>query len=306
MDRFESMTTFAAVVECGSLSAAGRRLGMPLATVSRKLSELEQHLRTRLLNRSSRRISLTDAGRAYLGACERILHDLGEAERAASGEYSSPRGQLNVTAPIVLGRIHLLPIAAEFLQVYPDIDVRIILSDRMANLVEETVDVAVRVGELPDSSLVATRVGAIRRVVCGSPAYLARRGIPKHPSELRSHDCVSFEGLSAPREWSFKGPKGPFPVALHSRLVVNTAEAAIDAAVASVGVTRVLSYQVAAAESAGALVRVLQPFEPRPTPINLVYAGQPTLPLKVRAFLEFSAPRLKTRLNSLAASGESS
>ena len=203
MDRLESMSILVTAVEAGSLSAAARRLGMPLATVSRKVSELEAHLKTRLLNRSSRRLTLTDAGRSYVAACKRILEDVGEAERAASGEYSAPKGDLIITAPIVFGRLHVLPVVTEFLKAYPDIDIRIVLADRVVNLLEEHVDLAVRIGELPDSSLVATRVGAIRRVVCGSPAYFAARGTPKHPSELGTHDCVTFEGLMSPDAWTF-------------------------------------------------------------------------------------------------------
>jgi DNA-binding transcriptional LysR family regulator len=169
MDRLESMATLLAAVEAGSLSGASRKLGMPLATVSRKVSELETHLRVRLLNRSSRRLTLTDAGRSYVAACKRILEDIGAAERAAAGEYSAPRGELIMTAPIVFGRLHVLPVVIAFLEAYPEIDVRLALADRVINLLEDHVDLALRIGELPDSSLVATRLGAIRRVVCASP-----------------------------------------------------------------------------------------------------------------------------------------
>ena len=158
---------------------------MPLATVSRKVSELEAHLRTRLLNRTSRRLTLTDAGRSYVAACRRILEDIGEAERAAAGEYSAPQGDLIITAPIVFGRLHVLPVVIEFLAAYPDIDVRLVLADRVVNLLEDHVDLAVRIGDLPDSSLVATRVGSIRRVVCGSPAYFARARHADEPRRAR-------------------------------------------------------------------------------------------------------------------------
>lgn len=296
MDRLESMSTLVAAVEAGSLSAASRKLGMPLATVSRKVSELEAHLRTRLVNRTSRRLTLTDAGRSYVAACKRILDDIGEAERAATGEYVAPRGDLIVTAPIVFGRLHVLPVAIEFLKAYPEIDIRLALSDRVVNLHEDEVDLAIRIGELPDSSLLATRVGAIRRVVCGSPDYFAARGAPKRPEELSRHDCITFHGLTSPDRWQFEQGKSTVSVPIHSRLIVNTAEAAIDAAIASVGVTRVLCYQVADALRAGTLVLVLQEFEPAPWPVSLVYAGQGLLPLKLRAFIDFAAPRLKARL----------
>ena len=296
MDRFESMSTLLAAVEGGSLSAASRKLGMPLATVSRKVSELEAHLRTRLINRTSRRLMLTDAGRSYVAACKRILEDVGEAERAAAGEYMAPRGDLTVTAPIVFGRLHVLPVVIEFLKAYPDIDIRVALADRVVNLREDDIDLAIRIGELPDSSLVATRVGAIRRVVCGSPAYFAQRDTPKNPGELSTHDCITFEGLMSPDTWKFPVGKSTVSVAVHSRLIVNTAEAAIDAAIAEVGITRVLSYQVASALRAGTLALALREFEPKPWPVSLVYAGQGLLPLKLRAFLDFAAPRLKARL----------
>ena len=297
MDRLESMSILVTAVESGSLSAAARRLGTPLATVSRKVSELEAHLKTRLLNRSSRRLTLTDAGRSYVEACRRILEEVGEAERAASGEYGAPKGDLIITAPIVFGRLHVLPVAIEFLKAFPDIDIRMMLTDRVVNLLEDHVDLAVRIGELPDSSLVATRVGSIRRVVCGSPAYFAERGLPKSPGELGTHDCVTFEGLMSADAWTFTIGKSDASVAIHSRLVVNTAEAAIEAAIAGVGITRVLSYQVAAAMRAGALAVALQEFEPAPWPVSLVYTGGRLLPLKLRAFLDFAAPRLKATLS---------
>jgi DNA-binding transcriptional LysR family regulator len=296
MDRFEAMSTLLSAVEAGSLSAASRKLGMPLATVSRKVSELEAHLRTRLVNRTSRRLTLTDAGRSYIVACKRILDDIGEAERAAAGEYIAPRGDLTITAPVVFGRLHVLPVAIEFLGAYPDVDIRVALADRVVNLQEDDVDLAIRIGELPDSGLIATRVGSIRRVICGSPAYFARRGTPKSPGELGVHDCISFEGLTSPDGWKFTVGKSTVSVAVRSRLVVNTAEAAVDAATAAVGVTRVLSYQVASALRAGTLALVLQRFEPPPWPVSLVHAGGGLLPLKLRAFLDFAAPRLKARL----------
>lgn len=296
MDRFEAMSILVAAVEAGSLSAAARRLGMPLATVSRKVSALETHLKTRLLNRSSRKLTLTDAGRTYVANCRRILEDVGEAERAAAGEYSAPRGDLIISAPIVFGRLHVLPIAMAFLKEYPDIVIRMLLADRVIDLLEDHVDLAVRIGDLPDSSLVATRIGSIRRVVCGSPTYFTERGTPRSLGELGAHDCIAFAGLMAPDSWTFATGKSETSVAIHARLVVNTAEAAVDAAIAGVGITRVLSYQIASAVRAGALALALQEFEPPPSPVSLVYTGQRLLPLKLRAFLDFARPRLKERL----------
>ena len=298
MDRLEAMSVLIAAIEAGSLSAAGRRLRMPLATVSRKVSELEAHLNTRLLKRSSRRLSLTDAGESYVANVRRILDAVEEAERGASGEYRAPQGELVVSAPILFGRLHLLPIAIEFLEAYPDIDMRFVFLDRVVNLLDERIDLAVRIGELPDSALLATRVGSIRRIICASPRYLATHGTPTTPAELRDHHCVTFEGFAGSGTWTFGPVKKREIVSIHSRLVVNTAEAAVDAAVAGLGLTRVLSYQAASALRAGTLEVALREFEPVPWPVNLVYTGGRFLPLKVRAFIDFAVPRLKAVLAS--------
>ncbi|MES0199051.1 LysR family transcriptional regulator [Mesorhizobium sp. M0011] len=299
MDRLEAMSLFVAAVEAGSLSAASRRFGIPLATVSRKVSDLERHLNTRLLNRSTRRLTPTDAGQAYLAACRRILDDVGEAERTAAGEYSAPTGELAITAPVVFGRLHVLPVVTGFLAAYPDVDIRLILADRITQLVEDHFDLAIRIGRLPDSSLVAMGVGAIRRVVCASPAYLAEHGTPITPEDLETHDCITFEGLASAATWSFIKGKAEIPVQVHSRLQINTAEAAIDAAIAGVGLTKVLSYQIEAALRSGMLRVLLEEFEPNPWPVSLVHAGHGLLPVKLRAFLDFAGPRLKERLARL-------
>jgi len=298
MDRLDAMSIVVAVVESGSLSAASRRLRIPLPTISRKLSDLEAHLGTRLLIRSTRKLVLTEAGADYVAASKRILEEVGDAERAASGEYSAPRGDLIITAPVVLGRMHLLPAITEFLAMYPEIDVRLVLSDRYVDLIGDHIDLALRVGALPDSSLVATRLGAVRRVVCGSPSYFAAHGIPKTPAELARLTAVTFDVLGSVTAWDFYMPerKAVQAVPLHYRLSVNTAEAAIDAAIAGAGVTRVLSYQVARATKEHKLQAVLAKYEVAPLPVNFVHGGQGLLPLKVRAFLDFAAPRIRARL----------
>jgi DNA-binding transcriptional LysR family regulator len=290
------MSILVAVVEAGSFSAAARQLKIPLATVSRKVADLESHLKTRLLHRSTRQLSLTEAGQSYVAACRRILEEVGEAERAASGEYAAPKGELVITAPFVFGRQHVLPVVADFLKTYPDIDVRMVLTDRKMNLLEEHVDVAVRIAELPDSSLIATRIGTTRRVVCASPAYFADHGTPTSPLELTAHACITLEQIASRQIWTFMSGKSEVEVPIRSRLAVSTAEAAIDAAVAGVGLTRVLSYQIAGAIRAGTLKIALEGFEPVPWPISLVHTGQGILPLKLRAFLDFAGPRLKARL----------
>jgi len=293
MDRFESMSVFVAVVSAGSFSAASRQLRMPLPTVSRKVSELESHLKARLLVRSTRKLVLTEVGESYVTDCRRILAEVAEADRGASGEYNAPQGELVVTAPVVFGRLHVLPVTAEFLAAYPQVDVRLALADRPLSLIDEHLDLAVRIGAVPDSRLVALRVGQIRSVVCASPEYLSEHGIPKSPADLFKHHCVTFAGLPGAESWTFRTEH----VRVYSRLVVNTAEAAIDGAIAGVGFTRVLSYQIATAVKAGTLAIVLRKFEPAPLPVSLIYLQETRLTAKLRAFVDFAAPRLRARLS---------
>src|SRR4249919_3086415 len=226
MDRLEAMSIIVAVTETGSFSAASRRLKKPVATVSRMVAELEARLKAQLFQRSSRQMTLTDAGRSYVEACKRIIEQVEDAERTATGEYSAPKGHLTITAPVVFGRLHLLPVALEFLTAYPDIDLRLVLSDRVLNLLEDNIDLAVRIGNLPDSSLIATRIGSTRQIVCASPAYLAARGRPGRPDDVGGHDCIAFESLASPRAWTFTIGKSERAVPIHARLTVTTAEAA--------------------------------------------------------------------------------
>jgi len=298
MDRLDAMALFAATVDAGSFSAASRRLGVPLPTVSRKVAELEAHLNARLLIRSTRKLALTDAGATYLAACRQILERVGEAEALAAGEFTMPRGELVVTAPLVFGRLHLLPIVNAFLAAQPQIVVRLTLADRNLQLVDEHIDAALRIGHLADSRLVAVRVGSVRHVVCASSAYLARRGKPRKPADLARHEIVSFESLSTSQSWHFapRGGRRGETVEVQPRLAVNTAEAAIDAAIAGVGLTKVLSYQAAAALAAGQLVSVLRAYEPEPVPVSLLYTDPKRLPLKTRSFVDFAVPRLRRAL----------
>ena len=299
MDKLDSMAVLLAVVEAGSLSAAARQLAMPLATVSRKVAALEAHLKTRLLHRTTRHLALTEAGSAYVAACRRILDEIGEAERTATGEYATPKGELTVTAPMMFGRLHIVPVVAEFLAQYPEIEINLVLTDRVMHLMDEHVDVAVRIGELPDSGLMATGVGKVRRVVCASPDYLARHGAPATPADLAAHDCISFEVMESRRAWVFGAARSAQAVPVHSRLAVNTVDAAIAAATLGVGLVRVMSYQVMDALRNDTLRIVLEPFETRPLPVSLVHKGQAPLPLKLRAFLDFVTPRLRARQLSI-------
>ena len=300
MDRFAAMSTLLAAVDGGSLSAASRSLGMPMATVSRRVSDLETHLRARLLVRTSRKLALTDVGQAYVDAARRILDELDDAERAAAGEYRVPSGHLTIATPVMFGRLHVEPVVLDFLKVYPDITARLALADEVVSLVDEHVDVAVRIGALPDSGMVAIGLGEIGWVACASPSYLADRGAPGTVDDLAVHDLIAFKGLYAPNAWRFGRGKAQVTLPIRPRLAVNSAIAAIDAAIAGAGVTRVLSYQVAEAVASGDLKLILRAFEPDRLPVHLLHSGPPRLPLKLRAFLDFTAPRIRTSLARIA------
>ena len=295
MDRLAAINVFVAIAEAGSLSAAGRRLGMPLSTVSRYLAALEDQVGVRLITRTTRELALTEPGRHYLQSCRRIVAELEAAELRLAGEHQEPQGELAVTAPVVFGRLHVQPVVVEFLRMFPRVTARLLLVDRTVDLIEEGLDVSVRIGALPDSSLIATRAGSIRHITCASPAYLASRGRPSSPQELRNHDCISFTALSPVERWSFAGPK-PQRVNLHPRLTVNTAEAAIDAAVAGLGITRVLSYQAARPVADGSLRLILENFEPEEMPVNILHREDRLPQAKVESFIAFAVPRLRKAL----------
>ena len=296
MDRLEAMSVIIAVTESGSISAASRRLNSPVATVSRKVAELESRIKAQLFQRTSRRMTLTDAGRSYIDACKRIIEQVDDAEREVSGEYRIPKGELAVTTPWGLGHTHLLPLAVEFLQAYPDISLRLMLTDRVVNATEENIDIAIRVGALPDSNMIATRIASIRIVVCASPSYLKARGEPKQLSELGKHDCITIDDHTMPLAWKFVRGSRARVAPISSRLCVNTSEAAVLAAIEGAGLARVMSYKMDAAKRAGKLAIVLEEFEPEALPVHIIYAPRKPVPLKLRAFLNWMTPRLKTRL----------
>jgi len=296
MDRLEAMSVIIAVTETGTISAASRRLKSPVATVSRKLTELESRLKTQLFQRTSRRMTLTDAGRSYIDACKRIIEQVDDAEREVSGEYRIPRGQMAVTAPWGLGHTHLLPLTVEFLESYPEISLRLMLTDRVVNTTSENIDIAIRVGVLPYSSMIATRVGSIRTVVCASPGYLNARGRPTQLRDLAKHDCITIDDHTIPAVWKFVRGSRVRIEPIRSRLCVNTSEAAVLAAIGGAGLARVMSYKMDAAKHAGQLAIVLEEFEPEPLPVHIIYAPRKPVPVKLRAFLDWIAPRLKARL----------
>jgi DNA-binding transcriptional LysR family regulator len=300
MDRLEAMSILVCAVEKGSLSAAARALRIPLPTVSRKVAELEGRLKASLVIRSRAGLHLTQAGQAYVESARAILADVAAAERRASGEYTAPTGHLEVASPVVFGRLHVVPVTAGFLAAYPDVDVRLGLSDRLTQMTDENIDCAIRIGELPDSGLTAVRLGEVRRVLCASPAYIEKHGTPKSLRELERHACITAEAFGLPQRWSFGRGRHQTSVAIRSRLSVNTVEAALDAAIAGVGLTCALSYQVAGAVKRGALTLLLTGAEPRPWPVHLLHKPQARLPLKLRAYLDFAAPRLRQRLCAAA------
>lgn len=273
---------------------------MPLPTVSRKVSELEAHLGTQIVIRTSRRLLLTDSGKAFVDASRAVIDQLEEAERAASGEYRAPRGDLLVTAPILFGKLHVTPLVIEFLAAYPDVNVRLVLSDQFVSMAENHVDAAIRIGHLADSGLVAAGLGEICWTTCASPAYLAARGTPRQPQDLCQHACIAFEGLTPSKDWGYGPQSAAETVTIHPRFSANTAESALEAAISGIGIVRLRSYQVAEALQTGRLITVLHDRRPAPIPVHLVHTGERLLPLKLRAFLAFAKPRLRALLSTLA------
>jgi DNA-binding transcriptional LysR family regulator len=290
------MLDFARIVEGGSLSAGARAVGKSLPAVCRSLAQLEKRLGERLLHRTTRRIALTEAGTEFYERCRRIVAEIEEAEAAVRAQTIEPQGVLAVTAPLLFGRMHIAPVVVEYLRRYRKASVSLILADRLVNLVEEGMDVAIRIGELADSTLVARRLGAIPRVVCASPEYLKHHGAPAHPRDLARHECVRFTGLSQTREWAFLEEK----IKVDGRFVTNNGDAAIDAALHGLGLVMVLGYQVEQPLADGRLVRVLEDFEPAPAPVHAVYSSARLVPAKLKAFLELLSESIPARLEALA------
>lgn len=293
MDRLDAWAIFAAVADQGSFVAAARRLGRSPAAVTRAVAELEQRLATRLLDRTTRSVALTDEGARYLDQCRRVLADAAELEAPAVGPHPEPRGTLAVAAPVSFGRLHVLPILQAFLDDHPAVDARLLLVDRTVSLVEEGLDVGVRLGAPPDASYRAIRAGEVRRGVYASPAYLERHGVPDAPQALGDHTCIA--GDAPVDRWPFHRREGSFTIAVKPRLVVNSGDAAIDAAAAGLGLACGFSYQVAQRLATGALRHVLADFEPPPVPINVVHPAGRHLPSKVRLFVDRAVDDLRKR-----------
>jgi DNA-binding transcriptional LysR family regulator len=298
--RLEAMQAFVAVVEGQGFSAASRSLGIPLPTVSRWIAELEQRLGAQLLMRSTRKVVVTDSGRQYYESVRRILESLADADVQAAGEYRNPRGQLTITAPALFGRLHILPIVTDFMASNLEITARLLFSDFVTDLMEEHVDLGVRIGKLTDVSLIAAKVGEVRNFYCASPGYLSARGLPRLPAELVKHDCITFSKSGDPVPWPFRSSgQTQQAVTTTPRLSVNTAEAAAEAAIADSGITWLYSYQAAPHLADGSLIAVLTEFEADSVPVSIVYPAGRLVPQKVRHFIDFAAERLRKTLQEI-------
>jgi len=301
MDQLDSMRAFVAVADLGSFAEAARRLRLSPAAVTRAVAALEDRLGLQLLARTTRSVRLTERGALYREACRRILADLEDGERRVRGEDAAPRGNLAVAAPLMFGRLHVLPVVMRLLRDHPELSVRLTLSDRLVHFVEDGIDVAVRIGEPADSALRAVNVGEVRRVLAASPAYLRARGTPAAPADLAAHDIVAFEGVDTSRDWHFANGAA---IRVAPRLSVNTADAAIAAAEAGLGITRTLSYQVQVPLAAKRLRLVLEGFAPPAVPINLIHPAARLGSANVAAFI--AAARAHFRANPVMAPNEAS
>lgn len=294
MDRFHLISTFVAVVDAQGFSGAARKLDMSPPAVTRAINELEAHLGLRLLTRTTRTVRLTDAGDRYVQDCRRILAELREADESVTGLHSAPKGRLSITAPVLFGGLYVTPIVTEYLGLYPEVSVSCLFLDRVVHLLDEGVDLAVRIGELPDSTMQAVRVGQVRRVVCASPAYIERCGEPLQPDDLHAHTIISANSVTPNPDWKLLEDGELRTVRLQARLNTSTNDSAMAAALGGFGVTRLLSYQVAEHVAAGRLKIVLQACEPPPLPVHVVHREGRQAPQRVRAFLDLAIERMRT------------
>jgi DNA-binding transcriptional LysR family regulator len=296
MDKLRAMDTFVRIVEGGSLTAAADALGTSLPSVVRQLAALESALDVRLLNRTTRRLALTDEGREYYERAKRLLADVEDAEAALSARRVEPRGRLRVTASVLFGRLHVAPAVNAFVAKHPAVRVELVLLDRSVDLIEEGLDVGIRIGALPDSSLVAVPVGATRRVVCASPAYLGRQGRPESPDDLARHRSVGFTGLSPDHEWVFRDGERTRRVKMDPVVASNQIDVALGACLEGLGLGQFLCYQAKAGIESKRLVRVLAAYEPPGVPVQVIYPGTRRMSANVRALVDWLAPRLRKSL----------
>jgi DNA-binding transcriptional LysR family regulator len=289
MDRIDAMTAFVAVADLRGFAPAARKMRLSASAVTRLIAALEERVGARLLQRTTRTVTLTDVGARYLERARRILADIEEAERSTQAERTRPSGRLVVAAPVGFGRLHVTPLMSAYLQLYPEVSGELRLSDRVVNLVEDGIDAAIRIGHLADSSLVARNLGSMARIVVASPGYLAARGEPKAPKEIAAHDTILFGGIAAAAEWHFVEGGADMRVALAPRFTSNIADAAIWHAEHDGGLTCVLAYQAAQSIAAGRLRVVLAAFQPPAMPIHIVYPTSRLLSAKVRTLIDLAA-----------------
>ena len=292
MDRIDAMRAFAAVADLGSFAEAARRLRLSPAAVTRAVAGLEDQLGVLLLSRTTRSVRLTERGAIYRDACRRLLEDITEADRRVRGETAAPSGAMTVAAPLMFGRLHVVPIVAALLRAHPALSIRLALSDRFAHLVEEEIDVAIRIGDLADSTMVAVRLGQVRRVLAASPGYLDSNGTPATPADLAAHAIIAFEGAGQTNDWRFA--TGSPGIRVEPRLTVTTADAAIAAAEAGLGITRTLSYQVHESVAAGRLRLVLDDAAPPPIPVSVVHPARRASTANVAAFVAAARAHART------------
>ena len=300
MDKLFAMRTFVEICDRGSLTAAGEGLGKSQPTIVRILANLEASLGVRLLRRTTRRLALTEEGRGYLDQCRRILDDIANAERALTAGDATPRGQLRITAPVTFGQRHVAPITVEFLKAYPDVQIELLLLDRVVDLLEEGIDLALRIGPLADSSMIAKGVGSMRRVLVASPELLATTGVPEHPEALHNQPAVLFRGLGSQEIWHFYQDNKTVPIKVRGIYGSNQATPAVDACVAGIGFGMFLAYQVAEEVRSGELEILLDDFEAQPAPVSLVYSDARLMSPSLRVLIEFARERLRTSLLEIA------
>lgn len=296
MNKLKAMATFVKIVDSGSLSAAADKLSISQSSVVRSLAALEKSLGAQLLFRTTRRISLTEEGEEYCQRCRQILLEIEDAENALSQQQTIPKGIIRITAPQTFGRLHLSPVINEFLDTYPEMEVELLLLDRVVDLIEEGMDIALRIGTLPDSTLMAKAVGEVRYQVCASPDYLAKQGIPQTPKALAEHSCIQLTALKTHAAWHFQTEQGDYKLAVHGGFKTNHVETALDACKNGRGFGRFLSYQVSDLINQGKLVAVLEKYETAAIPVNLVYPHSRLLSSRSRAFIDWAKPRLAARL----------
>jgi len=293
MDKFNLISIFIAVVDTNGFAAAARKLNISPPAVTRAINELETQLRVRLLTRTTRKVRVTDAGARYVEDCRRIIAELSEADESVGGSHGAPRGRLTLTAPVLFGSKFVTPIVAEYLQTYPEVSATCLFLDRIVNMMDEGIDVAIRIGELPDSSMQSIRVGQVRRVICAAPGYLKSHGLPKKPGDLQNHTIISANSMAPSPEWTLMEDGVARVIRLQSRFTTSTNDSAITAAVGGFGLTRLLSYQIAEFLRAGQLKTVLSQYEPPALPIHVVHREGRHASKKARAFIDLAVERLR-------------